>query len=318
MRRAEGAETEALTKPVTVSEALNAYEADLQARDANPYNAKQPRVHLTPNLLSKPIALITASELTHWRNGLIKKGLEPTSFNRMRNNLCAAVELVAKHRSHVWKAGLEKLPDTRTARNVVLSDAEVLALVAATYRHDQALGLFAGVLATTGTRPSQAVRFLVEDLQAGTKPKLMMPASGKGGGRNRAEKKVKRYPVPVTSALALKLKTAAKDRAGNVPLLLRSNGQPWSVKNVYDYCRDIRKVVKGIGLDPFKVTLYALRHSSITRMLLRGVPIRIVASMHNTSVSQIERHYSAFIQDHADDLTRRRCCIPSPLAMSFR
>ena len=47
-------------------------------------------------------------------------------------------------------------------------------------------------------------------------------------------------------------------------------------------------------------------------MLLRGVPIRIVASMHNTSVSQIERHYSALIRDHADDLTRRRCCIPNP------
>ena len=94
-------------------------------------------MHLTPSLLSKPVALITASELTHWRNELIKKGLAPALINHMRNNLRAALELVATHRSHIWKAGLEKLPDTQIARNIVLSDAEVLALVAAIYRHDE-------------------------------------------------------------------------------------------------------------------------------------------------------------------------------------
>ena len=35
--------------------------------------------------------------------------------------------------------------------------------------------------------------------------------------------------------------------------------------------------------------MYALRHSSIVRMLLRNVPIRLVASLHNTSVAMIER-----------------------------
>ena len=39
-------------------------------------------------------------------------------------------------------------------------------------------------------------------------------------------------------------------------------------------------------------------------MLLRGVPVRLVASSHNTSVGQIEAHYSRFIHDHSDDLTR--------------
>ncbi len=100
-------------------------------------------MHLTPSLLNRPVTLTTEKELKDWRNSLIKKGMKAAAFNRMRNSILAAVQPVASHRLHVWKAGLEKLPDTQSARNVVLPDAEVLALVAATYRHDQALGLFA-------------------------------------------------------------------------------------------------------------------------------------------------------------------------------
>jgi hypothetical protein len=38
--------------------------------------------------------------------------------------------------------------------------------------------------------------------------------------------------------------------------------------------------------------------------LLRGVPIRVVASLHDSSVVMIERTYSAFISDHSDALVR--------------
>ena len=58
-------------------------------------------------------------------------------------------------------------------------------------------------------------------------------------------------------------------------------------------------------LDPAEVTMYCLRHSSIVRMLLRNVPIRLVASLHNTSVAMIEKHYSKYITEHSiDDITR--------------
>jgi hypothetical protein len=53
------------------------------------------------------------------------------------------------------------------------------------------------------------------------------------------------------------------------------------------------------------VTLYALRHSSIVRQLLAGVPTRVVASHHDTSVVMIERTYSKYILDHSDALVRR-------------
>jgi hypothetical protein len=64
-------------------------------------------------------------------------------------------------------------------------------------------------------------------------------------------------------------------------------------------------VVTTIGLDPSVVTMYALRHSSIVRMLLANIPIRLVASLHNTSTAMIERHYSKFIVEYADEISRK-------------
>ena len=52
------------------------------------------------------------------------------------------------------------------------------------------------------------------------------------------------------------------------------------------------------------MTLYALRHSSIVRQLLAGIPIRVVAIAHNTSVVMIERNYSQQLGSHTDELTR--------------
>jgi len=63
--------------------------------------------------------------------------------------------------------------------------------------------------------------------------------------------------------------------------------------------------VTRVGLDPTKVTLSSLRHSSIVRALLAGVPARVVAAQHDTSVPMLERTYSAYILDHSDAVARR-------------
>ena len=110
-------------------------------------------------------------------------------------------------------------------RNVVISDDKVRELIAAAYRLDHQFGLLTDTLAITGARPSQAVRLRVEDLHNHPlRPKLMMPKSAKGGGRNRSAKKTERYSVPITPQLAASLKAAAKGRADDAPLLLQSHG----------------------------------------------------------------------------------------------
>ena len=50
---------------------------------------------------------------------------------------------------------------------------------------------------------------------------------------------------------------------------------------------------------------YALRHSSIVRGIRAGLPIRLVAALHDTSAAMIERHYSKWIVDGLEELAAR-------------
>jgi hypothetical protein len=52
--------------------------------------------------------------------------------------------------------------------------------------------------------------------------------------------------------------------------------------------------VKEAGEDVSEVTIYAL-HSNIVRQLLAGVPTRVVALNHDTSVAMIEKTYSRYM-----------------------
>ncbi len=298
------------TAPITVDSALKDYRRDLVSRNANPYNADWPRLHLTSVLLSKPVALLAATELNKWRDGLLGS-IAPATINRLCGCLCAALELATQHDERIknrqaWEVGLAGLPDAQEARNVIISDAKAREFVRSAYGLDHQFGLLADTLAITGARPSQAARLRVEDLRDHpVRPKLAMPKSGKGGSRNRSAKKAERYSVPITVQLAAKLKQAAKGRADDAPLLLQSDGNAWGDNPGQRYHREVDKVVTAIGLDPDEVTMYALRHSSIVRLLLQNVPIRLVASLHNTSVAMIERTYSKYITEHSDDISRR-------------
>src|SRR5687767_5955148 len=112
----------------------------------------------------------------------------------------------------------------------------------------------------------------------------MMPKSGKGGTRHPGQRKVERYAVSISPQLAALLKTAAKGRPSNAPLLMYKDNKPWNEENPSgDYRRGVRSVVESIGLDPDVYGLYAFRHTSITRMLLAGTHTAIVAKCHDTS-----------------------------------
>jgi integrase len=59
-------------------------------------------------------------------------------------------------------------------------------------------------------------------------------------------------------------------------------------------------ICKRLGL--VDIVPYALRHSSIVRGIAAGLPIRLVAAMHDTSVAMIEKHYSRWIADGLEEL----------------
>ena len=305
---ARGEDGSADTAPITVDGALKDYKRDLEARNANPYNAESPRVHLTPVLLAKPVQLLTVAELKKWRDSLLGK-IKPATINRVCRCLFAALELARQHDERIqnrqaWEVGLAGLPDAQEVRNIILLDDEVREFVSAAYALEDGFGLLSDVLAVTGARPSQVVRLRIDDLHDHpVRPKLMMPKSAKGGGRNRSQKRHERYSVPITSQLAARLKEAARGRASDASLLVQRDGSPWPKHPGQHYHHLVDKVVTAIGVDP-AVTMYTLRHSSIVRMLLANVPIRLIASLHNTGVAMIERHYSKFIAEYGDEHAR--------------
>jgi integrase len=205
--------------------------------------------------------------------------------------------------AQAWKVGLEALPNTVTAREAVLTDAQVLALVAAAYEISEHLGRYVQVHAETGARSSQLARLTVHDLEL---DRLMVPASKKGRGNRNAD----RTPVPITPGLAGKLKAAAAGRPVNAPLLLRPDGAPWRPR-IADHRPAFMQAARVAKL-PTGTTIYALRHSSIARALLRGVPVAITSRWHDTSPAIIEAHYGRFIKHHYDDLVRGALLDTSP------
>jgi len=143
---------------------------------------------------------------------------------------------------------------------------------------------------------------------------LMVSKTAKGGGRNRAEKKLQRYPVPITTTLCVKLKQASKGRADDAPLLLQSDGRPWNESNPHaDYYRPFIEIVKAVGLEP-GTTAYLFRHSSISRMLMRGLHTKLVADLHDTSEQMIRQHYGKFIVEHSDEIARAALLHDEPVA----
>ena len=57
---------------------------------------------------------------------------------------------------------------------------------------------------------------------------------------------------------------------------------------------------------------YSFRHTSIVRGIRANLPIRLVAALHDTSVSMIEKHYSRWITDGLEDLAARAVVLLVP------
>jgi len=304
-------------RPATIAEALDRYEADLKTRGGDTGNVARVRAHLPAVLAGKSVALVTAHDLRAWRDRLAKE-LAASTVNRTANGLKAALNLIADHDERIpnrraWENGLASLHDAEGSRNVILPETAVRTIIGKANEHSVEFGLLVEVAAVTGARMSQLARLEVQDLQDGrTDPRLMMPGSRKGRGK----KKIARRPVPIPAGLATKLRGIVKDRPLDAALLIKpapeaqnASGEesaallpmPWKKS---DHSRRFARTVEATGLDPNEVTINALRHSSIVRQLLAGVPLRVVAVNHDTSVVMIERTYSRHIGDHADALAR--------------
>jgi integrase len=285
---------------VTVGTALDRYKKDLQVRGRNVDNVARVRAHMPEDgeLSKTPVGLLTSKRLQDWRDGLLEE-MTAESVDRVCNALRAALNRAADHSEGrqsraAWETGLKSISQGGEPRNVVVADRDILRILSEAPKENEEFSLFVEVAAATGARPSQIARVLVRDLKS---DQIEMPSSRKGG----AKKKYPSQPIPITPSLAARLRKSAEGKGQAARLLTKPSGEPWKKS---DHNRPFERTVKRAELDPDVITIYALRHSSITRQLKANIPIRIVAALHDTSVVMIERTYSANIAKFANDIVR--------------
>lgn len=286
-------------KPATVAEANDAYETDLEARGGAKYNATSVRNHLSRAMSQKVVMSLTETELASWRNGLVAKKLKLSSANRIGKSLKAALALAAKRdkritNSAAWKNGLKPLKKKGSNNpprdNYYLPDATILAIVRECYVEDADFGALIDVLAGTGTRESQALKLWPDDIRDDDtdEPRLMMWCSSKGRDRDPEQRS-----LPISSKLAEMLRARAIARGPARPLFDR----------IWNMSARFRVVLERLGLD-LSLTPYTLRHSSIIRQIRSNTPLRIIAYVHDTSVTEIEKTYARYLNNASDDARR--------------
>jgi integrase len=251
-------------------------------------------------------------------NGVDMRPLAPGSRNRMLGDLRAALNAAAgKYRREIpghlhaeIKAGTRNEPNDGEARKQLLTDEQARAIVRAAFEVDEDFGYVVFFAAITGARYSQIVRLTVSDVQIG-KRRVMMPSSRKG----RKRKPQPAAAIPVHAEAVIRLKALVVGRVGSERLLTRwaykRVGKPprWikDKRRIWGVASETRKLwakaiaIAGVSEDTI---MYALRHTNIVRGLIAGLPVRLVAALHDTSVAMIEKHYSAYITDMSDELAR--------------
>lgn len=202
LARTEGDVESPDNPPITVSQALDRYKADLTTRGGDIGNVERIRIHLSSTLLTKDVALLASRDLRKWRDDLATK-LAPATVNRTAAAFKAALNLAAEHDDHIanrrtWETGLASIPDAEQSRNVILPENTIRLIIAAAYRDSPEFGLLIEVAAVTGARVSQLANLETADLQGErSDPRLMMPTSRKGKGT----KQIGRRPVPIPPPL---------------------------------------------------------------------------------------------------------------------
>jgi integrase len=281
-------------------------------------------------LAAKPLAALTDGDLAKWRK---KLQMAPASEQRVVNDLKAGLNAAARNYKNQLPAdiretirdGLAKVgtAPAATREAQVLPDSDVRAIISAALEVDREggwegdLGRIVLALAATGGRFSQLVRMAVADVQPAQK-RVMLPTSFKG----RGEKQKKHTAVPVGDDVLTALSEATAGRNGHELLLLRPHWRQigpakWekSERGPWFAAAELRRpwaaIITRAGLAPGTVP-YSLRHSSIVRGLRAGLPISLVAKVHDTSASVIEKSYGHFIDDSLGELAARAVILLAP------
>jgi site-specific recombinase XerD len=320
----------ALGPAPTIATACEAYLTAIESRQiakkGKPTRDSRSRLEthiIADRLVSEtPLHNLQSSDLIAWKKRVRAKAISETTFRRISNDFRAALNSAGlEHRSRlpdgfaiVVKDGFAintADPSAESERpNIILDDTDVSRLIQAAKEIDEEQGwegdlhLLVVGLAGIGARFSQLAKVPVEDLQIVLK-RIMVPSSNKG----RTPNKRPAAAVPIGDDVISVLRRSVVGRSGREPLFMRwgykrAGGIKWEKHErrkwlAAEITEPFREIVTRAELSA-DVSAYAFRHSSIVRGLRKGLPVRLVAALHDTSSEMIERYYSAYIVDALD------------------
>lgn len=289
---------------ITVAEACRRYVAK-QREQGKESTAKDLEgrfnrwVYSSPKLSSTLVTKLTPGILNDWRVKVTKtpamlqdktktatKPRSPSSINREMAALKAALNQAVKdgHATNntSWTNKLAPIKDATQRRDCYLDVSQRRALIA---HSPPDLAAFLKALSLIPLRPgAMAV------LTAGSfDQRLGVLTVGKDkSGQDR------KISLPPATADFLSAQT--KNKQAIDPLMARSDGKFWN-KDSWKY--PFKKAAKAAML-PLAATAYALRHSTITDLIVRHrLDIMTVAQLSGTSLAMIEKHYGHLLRDHA-------------------
>jgi integrase len=324
----QGEEAPRFNGAVTIRSAIETYVVKRNARrsaQAGRTITSDAQYKLDAHVLSdKRLAAIALQDLAEadliaWQQRLIAQ--TPASRQRIANDFKAALNAayacnrrtLPSDLPTIIRFGLQieagEVTIARARENQILPDETVRAIVNEAFEEDEDFGRLVMLLAATGARFAQLRRMRVEDVQLAHN-RLLVPQSFKG-----KRKQFQYIRVAVGADVIAELRPIVDGRPLSEPLLER-----WLLKQVgpANWVRDVRgawktpsemtrlwvRMIARLKL-PAATIPYALRHSSIVRGLRSNLPIRLVAALHDTSVTMIERHYSRWITEGLEEMVAR-------------
>jgi len=255
-------------------------------------------VHSSKKFASTPMQKLTAGMLADWRTKLAKtpamhqdkkvksdKPRAASSLNRDMAVLKTALNLAHEDgyttSDHAWSSKLKPVKDANGRRDCYLDLGQRKALIAHAATD---LAILAKAMSLLPMRPGAVAAFKVANFDKRLNSLVI--------GKDKAGKDRK---ITLPSSTAAFFAEQSKDKLLTAPLFARADGAAWN-KDSWKY--PFKDAVVAAEL-PKSATAYALRHSTITDLIVQGLDTMTVAQLSGTSIAMIEKHYGHLRAEHA-------------------
>jgi integrase len=283
-------------KPLTVGEAANNYLDVLKTKNSRTaYDTKlRLEKHFLPTFGNRLVTAITKTMLEKWLSGLVDKKNERASkdsANRVLTMVRALLNHALQDQSHgikddsAWRF-VKPFKQVGQPRTIRYSDQEVQKIIE--NAPDKATATLIEGISLTGCRYGEAISALVSsvDAKAGN-----WTVYGKTGTRD----------IILQPSAIVFFRQLVNGRKPDDYLFTMENGQRWKAS---DQTRPFKAALAKAGLST-DGSLYALRHTYVSRAIELDIGPTMIAKNCGTSVRLLEKTYSHLFSEKEREFINR-------------